>query len=77
MATSWPAAGVANVTLQQTGCAGLCDQEPMMTVTSTKPATLFRYGRLDQGQGQEPSCQATSRRRTPVDAYLIKTWRGE
>ena len=27
-----PAAGVTNVTLRQSGCAGLCEQEPMITV---------------------------------------------
>lgn len=36
-----------NVTLQQTGCAGLCDQEPMMTLTD-KAGGSFRYGRLNK-----------------------------
>ena len=34
-----------NVTLQQSGCAGLCDQEPMLTLTD-KDGQMFRYGRL-------------------------------
>ena len=41
------AAAADNVTVQQTGCAGLCDQEPMMTVTD-KAGGTFRYGRLDK-----------------------------
>jgi len=39
-------AGVTNVGLQQTGCAGLCDQEPMATVTDAQGRSV-RYGRLD------------------------------
>ena len=35
------------VTLRQAGCAGLCDQEPMMTVTD-RAGHEFRYGRLDK-----------------------------
>lgn len=35
------------VTLRQTGCAGLCDQEPMVTVTD-RAGHEFRYGRLDK-----------------------------
>jgi len=34
------------VTLRQTGCAGLCDREPMMTVTD-KDGQQYRYGKLD------------------------------
>jgi len=40
-------ANVQNVSLQQTGCAGLCDQEPMCTVTDAQGRTV-RYGRLDE-----------------------------
>lgn len=39
-------AGVTTVTLQQTGCAGLCHQEPMVTVTDGE-GRVVRYGRLD------------------------------
>ncbi len=42
-------AGVATVTLQQAGCAGLCDQEPMISLAD-KAGGLFRYGKLDKGK---------------------------
>lgn len=38
--------GVRNATIQQTGCAGLCDQEPMLTLTD-KSGGMYRYGKLD------------------------------
>jgi NADP-reducing hydrogenase subunit HndB len=41
------AAGAGNVSLQQSGCAGLCDQEPMITLTD-KAGGSFRYGKLDK-----------------------------
>jgi (2Fe-2S) ferredoxin len=40
-------ASVGNVTLRQSGCAGLCDQEPMVTLTD-KAGKQFRYGKLDK-----------------------------
>lgn len=33
-------------TLRQSGCAGLCDREPMLTLTD-KNGEQFRYGKLD------------------------------
>ncbi len=39
-------ASVQTVTLRQSGCLGLCDQEPMLTLTD-KTGNEFRYGRLD------------------------------
>ncbi len=36
----------ANVTLRQAGCAGLCDREPMATL-SDKSGQQYRYGKLD------------------------------
>jgi len=38
--------GSDKATLRQSGCAGLCDREPMLTVTD-KSGQMFRYGRLD------------------------------
>jgi NADP-reducing hydrogenase subunit HndB len=38
-----------NVTIQQAGCAGLCDQEPMMSVTD-KAGTIYRYGKLNRNK---------------------------
>jgi NADP-reducing hydrogenase subunit HndB len=40
---------VENVGITQTGCAGLCDQEPMATVTDQAGGT-FRYGRLNKAK---------------------------
>jgi NADP-reducing hydrogenase subunit HndB len=39
-------AGVTNATLRQSGCAGLCDREPMLTLTD-KNGKEYRYGKLD------------------------------
>lgn len=41
------AVSAEDVSVQQTGCAGLCDQEPMLTLTDPAGGT-FRYGRLDK-----------------------------
>jgi NADP-reducing hydrogenase subunit HndB len=41
--------GVDHVTLRQSGCAGLCEEEPMITVT-TADGTLYHYGLLDDGK---------------------------
>ena len=40
------------VTLRQTGCVGLCDQEPMVTVTD-KAGHEVHYGRLDRKKVHE------------------------
>ena len=40
-------AHVGNVTLSRSGCLGLCDQEPMLTI-SDKAGNEFRYGRVDR-----------------------------
>ncbi|HEY5386956.1 MAG TPA: (2Fe-2S) ferredoxin domain-containing protein [Thermoleophilia bacterium] len=65
------AAGVTSVSLHQSGCAGLCEEEPMATVT-TADGTMYRYGLLDKDK-----VQAIVRNHlvggTPVDAYLIQT----
>jgi (2Fe-2S) ferredoxin len=42
-------AGVKNVSLRQAGCAGLCDQEPMLTLLD-KAGREYRYGRLDRNK---------------------------
>jgi NADP-reducing hydrogenase subunit HndB len=43
------AARIDSVSLQQAGCVGLCDQEPMITITN-KAGEIFRYGRLDRNR---------------------------
>jgi len=42
-------ASASSVTLQQSGCIGLCDQEPMFTVTDKSGAAVC-YGRLDKNK---------------------------
>jgi len=69
--TEMAAAGVTSVSLHQSGCAGLCEEEPMATVTMAD-GTMYRYGLLDKDK-----VQAIVRNHlvdgTPVDAYLIQT----
>ncbi len=62
--------GVETVSLQQTGCAGLCDQEPMATLTD-KQGSSFRYGRLDKNKVGEIVREHVLRG-LPVNEYLIK-----
>jgi len=45
-------AGAKSVTVKQTGCLGLCDQEPMLTITD-KAGKEFRYGKLDRHKVHE------------------------
>lgn len=40
-----------NVTLRQSGCAGLCNQEPMLTLTEAS-GKQYRYGKLDASKIQ-------------------------
>lgn len=40
---------VNNVTIRQAGCAGLCDQEPMMTVINSQGNKVV-YGKLDKNK---------------------------
>ena len=64
------AAGTSNARVQQTGCVGLCDQEPMMTITD-KSGALFRYGMLDRARTREIVLSHVMRG-TVVKEYLIK-----
>jgi len=63
-------AKISNVSLQQTGCAGLCDQEPMLTLTD-KAGGAFRYGRLDKHK-VGAIVRDHVLRGQPVLEYLIK-----
>jgi NADP-reducing hydrogenase subunit HndB len=45
-------AAVANVTLHQSGCIGLCDQEPMLTYTD-KAGRDFMYVQLTREKARE------------------------
>ncbi len=45
-------AKIDKVSVRQSGCAGLCDQEPMLTLTD-KSGKEYRYGKLDKNKVQE------------------------
>ena len=64
------AADAKNVTITQTGCAGLCDQEPMLTLTD-KSGGSFRYGKLDKHKVGDIVREHVLRGQ-PVIEYLIK-----
>jgi len=69
--TEMSAAGVTSASLHQTGCAGLCEEEPMATITMAD-GTLYRYGLLDKNKVHTIVLNHIVGG-TPVDAYLIKT----
>ncbi|MBN2307755.1 MAG: (2Fe-2S) ferredoxin domain-containing protein [Candidatus Hydrogenedentes bacterium] len=62
-------AGAQNATLRQAGCAGLCDREPMLTVTD-KSGGQVRYGKLD-GKKVHRIVQEHLVGGTPVVEFLI------
>ena len=64
-------ASISNVTLRQSGCLGLCEQEPMMTVRD-KAGKELRYGKLDKNKIREIIREHLLAGR-PVAQYLIKT----
>ncbi len=64
------AAKVDFVTLQQAGCVGFCEVEPMITITN-KAGELFRYGRLDRNKTRE-IVRGHILRGAVVNEYLIK-----
>ncbi|MFA5863142.1 MAG: (2Fe-2S) ferredoxin domain-containing protein [Phycisphaerae bacterium] len=45
-------AGLDNVTLRNSGCIGLCDREPMISMID-KNGEQFRYGKLDRNKVHE------------------------
>jgi len=64
-------AKVNNVTIHQSGCIGLCDREPMFTI-SDKHGNRFVYGNLDTNKVHE-IVQKHILTGTPVSEYLINT----
>ena len=69
--TEMGAAGVTSASLHQTGCAGLCEEEPMATITMAD-GTMYRYGLLDK-EKVHTIVNDHLAGGAPVDAYLIKT----
>jgi len=63
--------GVSSVSLHQSGCAGLCEEEPMATITLAD-GTLYRYGLLDKDKVRSIVVNHLVGG-TPVEAYLIKS----
>jgi NADP-reducing hydrogenase subunit HndB len=64
------AANIDKVTLRHAGCAGLCDQEPMLTVTD-KSGFEYRYGKLDKNKVRE-IVEGHLRGGRPVESLLVK-----
>lgn len=71
LAAELSGASINNVTLRQSGCYGLCDQEPMLTLTD-KSGGVFQYGKLDAAKVQEIVGKHLLNG-VPVVDYLIKT----
>jgi NADP-reducing hydrogenase subunit HndB len=69
--TEMSSAGVTSASLHQSGCAGLCEEEPMATIT-LPDGTMYRYGLLDKDK-VHAIVENHLVGGTPVDAYLIKT----
>jgi NADP-reducing hydrogenase subunit HndB len=69
--TELSANGVTSASLHQSGCAGLCEEEPMATVTMPD-GKMFRYGLLDKSKVHTIVTNHLVGG-TPVEAYLIKT----
>ena len=60
-----------NVTIHQSGCAGLCEMEPMATVQFADGKS-YRYGHLEGRNKVHEIVQSHLVGGTPVSAYLIK-----
>jgi NADP-reducing hydrogenase subunit HndB len=60
-----------NVTIHQSGCAGLCEMEPMATVQLTD-GTVYRYGHLEGPGKVHEIVKSHLVGGAPVSAYLIK-----
>ncbi len=63
-------AGVTTVTVRQSGCLGLCDQEPMLTYTD-KAGRNFLYVELTREKVRE-IVAAHLVKGTPVEKYIMK-----
>jgi NADP-reducing hydrogenase subunit HndB len=64
------ARGVHTVTVRQSGCIGLCDQEPMLTYTD-KEGMSFLYGKLNREKVAR-IVESHVVKGLPVDTYLIR-----
>jgi NADP-reducing hydrogenase subunit HndB len=64
-------AGLDNVTVRQSGCAGLCEMEPMATV-QTADGGLYHYGRLEDPAKVRKIVQSHLAGGEPVTEYFIE-----
>ena len=64
------ALGISNVTVRQSGCAGLCDREPMITITHKSSGSEYRYGKLNSEKIRTIVQQHVAEGK-PVMEYLI------
>jgi NADP-reducing hydrogenase subunit HndB len=60
-----------NVTIHQSGCAGLCEMEPMATVEFAD-GPVFHYGHLEGHESVHEIVTSHLVAGSPVSAYLIK-----
>jgi NADP-reducing hydrogenase subunit HndB len=60
-----------NVTIHQSGCAGLCEMEPMATVQFAD-GSVYHYGRLEGRDKVHDIVKSHLVDGAPVSAYLIK-----
>lgn len=63
--------GIRNVSLRQSGCVGLCDREPMLTLTD-KSGQAFVYGSLDKAKVRD-IVRDHIQGGQPVSRYLVRT----
>jgi NADP-reducing hydrogenase subunit HndB len=61
-----------NVTIHQSGCAGLCEMEPMATI-QVADGTVYRYGHLDDRARVHEIVKTHLVEGTPVAAHLIES----
>ncbi|MCX8032713.1 MAG: (2Fe-2S) ferredoxin domain-containing protein [Thermoleophilia bacterium] len=61
-----------NVTIHQSGCAGLCEMEPMATIQFAD-GSVYHYGLLDSKEKVHRIVESHLRGGQPVDEYLIKS----
>lgn len=69
LASDCAQANLDNVTIRNSGCIGLCDREPMMTVID-KNGQSFRYGKLDRKKVHE-IVQKHLLSNEPVLSYIV------
>lgn len=62
--------GIKNTTLRQSGCVGLCDREPMLTLTDAA-GKEYRYGKLT-AEKLESIVSQHVQGGSPVMDYLIE-----